>query len=117
MKNFLLALLIFSAFSAHAAMTGEGDAESNKPVPVMEGEIIRIDVSDKGDVYIDGQLSTLSGLKEYFETRAHNPDDQVIVTADEETMQEDVVAVMDVCCTYKYCKIKLFYKPSWTNKG
>ena len=98
-------------------MTGESDAENRKPVPEMEGEIIRIDVSDKGEVYIDGQLSTLSGLKEFFESRVQNPDDKVIVTADEETMQEDVVAVMDVCCTYKYCKIKLFYKPSWSNKG
>jgi len=109
--------MIFASFSAHAAMTSEGDVESPKPVPVMEGEIIRIDVSEKGDVYIDGQVSTLSGLKQFFESRVQNPEDKIIVTADEETMQEDVVAVMDVCCTYKYCKIKLFYKPSWSNKG
>ena len=117
MKSLLLTVMIFAAFTAQAAMTAEGDAESRKPMPAMEGETIRIDVSEKGEVYIDGQISTLSGLKEFFEERVQNPEDKIIVTADEETLQEDVVAVMDVCCTYKYCKIKLYYKPTWTEKS
>ncbi|MCM8539203.1 MAG: biopolymer transporter ExbD [Lentisphaeraceae bacterium] len=117
--NFLLSavFLIFSV-SVSAGMTENKDSSfGGKAVPTMEGNTIRIDLNHKGEIFLDGELRTLSGVKEFFEERSGNPEDKILIVADQEALQEDVIAIMDVCSNYKYQKIKLFYKPSWIHKG
>ena len=117
--NILLTLvfLLFS-LSVNAGKTEDKDGSyGGKAVPTMEGNTIRIDLNQKGEIFLDGELRTLSGIKVFFEERAGNPEDKIIIVADQEALQEDVIAIMDVCSNYKYQKIKLFYNPSWIHKG
>lgn len=113
----LTTFLLFSA-SAIAGVTEKNGREGGgKSVSSMDGSTIRIDLNRKGEVFLDGELRTLSGVKEFFEERSSNPEDRIIVVADEETLQEDVISILDICSNYKYRRIKLFYKPSWIHKG
>ena len=117
MQNLLIATLLLFSVSAFAGKSDKQEAEGGNSIPAMENKTIRIDINHKGEIFMDGESRTLSGLKEFFEERGSEPEDKILVIADEETLQDDVIAVMDICSTYKYRKIKLFYKPSWIHKG
>lgn len=117
MRLLLPTLLIFTSTFLYAEGMGEIEDESGKPVPALESSNIRIDINRKGELFIDGELYTTSGLREFLEERDYNPNDKIIVMADDEADQDTVLMVMDICCNYKYQKIKLFYKPSWIVKG
>jgi len=106
------------AFSAFAEGTRGVESEgSGKAASAIESSKIKIDINRKGEIMVDGERISLSGLKEFFEERPFNPNDRIVVFADEETNQDNVLYVMDVCCNCKYQNIKLFYKPVWINKG
>ena len=118
MNYLLLTTFLLFCVSANAGMTEKDGREGGgKSIPSMDGNTIRIDLNRKGEIFLDGELRTLSGVKEFFEERSSNPEDRIIVVADEETLQEDVISILDVCSNYKYQRIKLFYKPSWIHKG
>ena len=105
------------AFSAFAEGTRGVEESGGKSAPAIEKTKIKIDINRKGEILVDGERISLSGLKEFFEERPFNPNDKIVVLADEETDQDKVLYVMDVCCNYKYQNIKLFYKPAWIHKG
>ena len=115
--RFLLSLVfVLTALPAFAEGMGELEDQGRKPAPSIESSNLRIDINRKGEIFIDGEIFTTSGLREFFEAREYNPNDKIVVFADEEIEQNIVLMVMDICCNYKYQKIKLFYKPSWIHK-
>lgn len=117
--NYLLltSLLLFGISASAGIDENKGKEGGGKAVPAIDRQTVRIDINHKGEVFLDGDLRTLSGVKEFFEERSGNPEDKIIIVADEEALQEDVISVMDICSNYKYQKIKLYYKPSWIHKG
>jgi biopolymer transport protein ExbD len=78
---------------------------------------VRVEIAHNGSLYLNGSTTTLSQLKIFFEEEPQNPDDSVLVVADDEVMKEDVLKVMDICCNHKYRRVRLIYNPNWIDKS
>ena len=76
-------------------------------------EQIRVEINSEGNIFLNGNMTDLSSLRTFFEEAPKNPDDSILIVADEDASRDDVIKVMDICCNYKYNNIRLVYQPSW----
>ena len=95
------------------ALDNSKENQINEKEQSFPAEQIRVEINRQGSVFLNGNVTDLSTLRAYFDEAPKNPDDSILIVADEQTSKEDVIKVMDICCNYKYNNIRLVYKPSW----
>ena len=78
---------------------------------------VRVEIASDGAVYLNGDLKSLSQLKSFFNEIPENPNDSVLVIADEAVKKALVIRIMDICCNYKYNRVRLIYQPVWVEKS
>jgi biopolymer transport protein ExbD len=92
-------------------------AESNVKNQAADHVEVRVEIAHNGSLYLNGSTTTLSQLKTFFEEEPQNPDDSVLVIADDEAVKENVLRVMNICCNHKYRRVRLIYHPNWIDKS
>ena len=96
------------------------NSSTNKSLDSFEqipAEEIRVEINRDGSIFLNGSSTDLSHLKAFFQDEPKNPNCSVLVIADDEARHEDVIRVLEICCNYKYEKVKLVYQPVTINKG
>jgi biopolymer transport protein ExbD len=95
------------------------DSSPKQFIPVADslGDEVRVEIASDGALYLNGDLKTLTQLKSFFNELPESPNDSVLVIADEAVKKTLVIRVMDICCNYKYNRVRLIYQPVWINKS
>ena len=101
----LLFFLVASQFEEQARSAGEGELGANLPAVseampmVMKPREIIVNVDDKGEFYVDGQLHSEAQLTERFgRAQNNNPGNQsVIIRGTENAEWKYVARVMGLC--------------------
>jgi biopolymer transport protein ExbD len=98
MLDVVFIMLIF--FIVTAVFVKEPGIQVDRPTAltalVPDGAAIFIAVSSQNEVWIDGRSVDLSGLKPVIESlHSENPEGGVVIQADNEAMNEFVLAAMD----------------------
>ncbi len=105
---------MFSYVSVYAV---DNSLEHFVALAESSSEEVRVEIASDGAVYLNGDLKTLSQLKSFFNEVPENPSDSVLVIADEAVKKTLVIRIMDICCNYKYSRVRLIYQPVWIEKS
>ena len=111
MTKIIFTLLIFSSIPLFAL--DNTVTMSSDDMKSYSAETIRIHVTHNGKIILNDNDANLEILKTFFAEDPKNPDDLVLIIADEEVSKDHVLKVLDICCNYKYNNIELIYQPSW----